>query len=116
MSEIEYASADDLITGDDAETVVDVSLPGGKSVQVRGLSRYEWFLAGKMAPDGDPNLFETHMVQMGLVNPAMTVKQVEAWRKKPGSTPALGAVSDRIRALSGHGEGAAKSNPGATGE
>lgn len=111
----EYASADDLVA-ESEESSEDVALPSGKTVRVRGLSRYEWFLAGKMSSDGDPNAFETSMVQMGLVTPSMSPKQVEAWRKRPGKSPDLAAVSGKIRELSGHGEGAAKSDPGAAGE
>ncbi|GIE46206.1 hypothetical protein [Actinoplanes lobatus] len=116
MSQIEYASADDLLAEIEEESGADVALPSGKTVRVRGLSRYEWFLAGKLSPDGDGNVFETHMVQMGLVAPSMSAAQVEAWRKRPGRAPDLGAVSDKIRELSGHGEAAQKSDPGAAGE
>lgn len=106
----EYASVDDLTaeTGEDATP--DIPLPSGKTVRVRGLSRFEWFLAGKGNNDSDPNVFETRMVAMGMVAPPMTEKQVEKWRKRPGSSPDVGVVSDKIRELSGHGEGADKSN------
>jgi len=106
----EYASIDDLTAETGEESAPDVLLPSGKTVRVRGLSRFEWFLAGKGNTDGDPNVFETRMVAMGMVAPPMTEKQVEKWRKRPGSSPDVGIVSDRIRELSGHGEGADKSD------
>lgn len=105
----EYASLDDLTADTGEESTPDVLLPSGKTVRVRGLSRFEWFLAGKGNNDSDPNIFETRMVAMGMVAPPMTEKQVEKWRKRPGSSPDVGVVSDRIRDLSGHGEGADKS-------
>jgi hypothetical protein len=104
----EYANVDDLTTEDEQSTP-DVVLPSGKTVRVRGLSRFEWFLAGKNS-DGDANVFETRMVAMGMVTPAMTEKQAEKWRKRSGSSPDVSAVSDKIRELSGHGEGADKSD------
>lgn len=108
----EYASAEDLFEPTEEDGPKDVALSSGRVVLVRGLSRYEWFLAGKTT-DGDANDFETKMIAMGLVSPAMTEKQVEKWRKKPGTVADLNAVSDRIRELSGAGEGADKSNTGA---
>ena len=104
----EYASADDLLA-EVEESSTDVPLPSGKTVRVRGLSRFEWFLAGK-GSDGDANAFETRLVEMGMVAPPMTEKQVEKWRKRPGSMPDVSAASDVIRKLSGMNEGADKSN------
>lgn len=104
----EYASADDLLSGDDVGPV-DVTLPSGRTVQVRGLSRYEYFLAGKTT-EGDGNAFEVQVIKMGMVAPAMTQAQVEKWRKRPGVIADVAAVSNRIRDLSGAGEGADKSS------
>jgi hypothetical protein len=104
---MEYASFDELI--EDEAGPQDVPLGGGRTVQVRGLSRFEWFLAGKDT-DGDANAFEVKMITMGLVTPKLSGKQVEAWRKRPGTVPDLSAVSDKIRELSGIGEGADKSS------
>lgn len=112
--DMDYASADDLFA-DDEETTQDVTLRSGKVVQVRGLSRFEWFLAGKNN-DGDANSFETRMVAMGMVTPSMTEKAIEKWRKRPGTVADLSAVSDRIRELSGAGDGADKSDVREVGE
>ncbi len=105
-----YAGADDLVGGADVDDAEDLVLPSGRRVRVRGLSRYEWFLAAKNSPDGEPNLFETQVVAMGLVIPAMTAAQVDRWRKRPGSYGDLSAVHDRIRPLTGVDEGAQKSD------
>jgi hypothetical protein len=105
----EYADFDALL-GPDAEDAGDVTLAGGRIVRVRGLSRYEWFLAGKKAPDGDANAFETVMISMGMVAPELSEKQVEKWRKQPGTMADLGKVSDAIRVLTGVDEGADKSD------
>lgn len=110
----EYASFESLAAADE-DGPVDVALSGGRIVQVRGLSRYEWFLAGK-GTDGDPNAFETRMVAMGLAEPKLSEKQVDAWRKRPGTVPDLSAVSDRIRQLTGIDEGADKSDVREVGE
>lgn len=109
-AEISYADADDLVSGGDGDDAEDLVLPSGRKVRVRGLSRYEWFLAGKNAPEGDPNLFETEIISMGMVAPAMTKGQVVKWRRRPGTYPDLSVVSDKIRTLTGVDEGAAKSN------
>lgn len=112
----EYASLDDLTAcGDGAE---DLTLPSGKVVRVRGLSRFEWFLVGKKANDhdGDGGVAETLLLKMGLVAPELSETQADRWRKQPGAGPDVAAASNKIRALTGVGEGADKSNPGATGE
>ncbi|MEV6306483.1 hypothetical protein AB0M02_44245 [Actinoplanes sp. NPDC051861] len=108
MSEI--ASIDDLFDGDDVTADVhELTLPNGKVVKVRGLSRYELILAGKGTEDGA--LIERRNIQMCMVEPAMTLGQVEAWQKRSragGGGYAL--VSKTIRDLSGLGEGADKSD------
>lgn len=104
----EYANFESLTAGGE-DGPVDIPLSGGRVVQVRGLSRYEWFLAGK-GTDGDANAFETRMITMGLSAPKLSDKQVDAWRKTPGTVADLSAVSDRIRELTGIDEGADKSD------
>lgn len=105
-----YAGADDLVDGAAGDDAEDLVLPSGRKVRVRGLSRYEWFLAGKNAPEGDPNLFETQIIAMGLIIPAMTPAQVGRWRRRPGTYPDLSVLSDKIRTMTGVDEGAAKSD------
>lgn len=105
----EYASTDDLIAGEDPAE--DLPLPSGRTVRVRGLSRYEWFLVGKRSSDNgnDGNVGEILMIKMGLVEPKMTDAQVTTWRKRSGAGRDIAAVSDRIRELTGVSEGADKS-------
>lgn len=103
----EYASADDLAADVSTVDTADVTLSTGKVVKVRGLSRYELLLNGKNTEDS--GLIERRNVACCMVEPRMTVGQVEAWQK--GSKPAdLGKVTAAIRDLSGLGEGADKSD------
>lgn len=103
----EYASIDDLLTGGVADDAQDVTLPDGKVVRVRGLSRYELLLTGKGTDD--TALIERRNVARCLVAPKMTEKQVEAWQK--ASRPdVFGVLTAAIRELSGLGEGARKSD------
>lgn len=104
----EYATFDDLAGGDD-DGPVDLTLPSGRIVQVRGLSRYEWFLAGKET-SGEPNGFEAYMISIGMTAPKLSRKQVDTWRRRPGTVRDLAVLSDRIRELTGIDEGADKSD------
>lgn len=103
----EYASADDLIAGDlgDGE---DFTLPSGQRVRVRGLSRYELMLNGKGTDDAQ--VIEARNVHSCLVEPKLTIKQVEAWQRQSLAGGDFRALSERIRDLSGLGEGAGKSD------
>lgn len=112
MSE-EYASFDDLIAGEEETT--EVVLPSGGRVKVRGITRYQWMLIGKMA-DGDGNTAETLLLHFGMVAPALSREQVEDWRKHPGASATVGKVSDAIRDLSGLAEGSPKSDMDASGD
>lgn len=103
----EYASFDDLNTAEELATE-DVTLPNGKVVKVRGLSRFEYMLAGK-DNDGDANKFENQFLRFGLVEPKLTVEQAEKWRKT-ANTKVVGPVSEAIRRLSGLGDDADKSD------
>lgn len=111
MSEQEYASFQDLTSGVAQE--VDLDLPGGGKVRVRGLSRYEYMLATKESRTGDDidlPLFEVMIVKFGLQRPALSRGQVEAWHKSPGAFADFQAVHERVMELSGKREGADKSN------
>lgn len=111
--EIEYASVDDLTSDEIQSGTADVTLPNGKVVKVRGLSRFELLLSGKGTDD--TALMERRNVARCMVAPPMTEKQVEAWQR--GSSPvALGLVTKAIRELSGLGEGADKSDVSADGD
>lgn len=105
-----YASLDDLLAATEGGPVgEDVTLPSGRKIRVKGLSRFEWFLAGKTS-DGDGNAFESIMIRMGMVRPEMTADQADAWRKMPGQVRDIAVAVDRIKHLSGVDEGAAKSD------
>lgn len=108
-----YASIEDL-TGPAEPETVDVTLPSGAVVKVRGLTRFELILSGKNTEDAA--LIERRNVSTCLVEPKMTLAQVEAWQKRPGSVRALGDITTAIRDLSGLGEDAAKSDVPADGD
>jgi hypothetical protein len=110
----EYASADELAEGDlgDGE---DFKLPSGKTVRIRGLTRYESMFStkGLMNADGiltDIALYERRQVVACVVQPKLTLAQVEQWQRKSGANGDLKALMDRIKELSGRGEGADKSD------
>lgn len=109
----QYASPEDLTAPIEPDTR-DVTLPNGKVVKVRGLTRFELMLNGKGTDD--PALIERRNVKLCMVEPRMTEAQVEKWQKSPGSVRAFGDLSSAIRELSGLSEGAAKSDPGSAGE
>lgn len=107
------ASADDLIGAASVETA-DVDLPTGQTVKVRGLTRFELILNGKDTEDAA--LIERRNVATCMLEPPMTVKQVEQWQKAPGSVKPLAAITAAIRDLSGLGEGAGKSDVAEAGD
>lgn len=120
MTDDEYASAEDLAEGDlgDGE---DLTLPSGKKVLVRGLTRYESMFATKGLMDADGVLtdiakYERRQVVACVIKPKLTLDQVERWQKKSGAGGDLKVLMDHIKALSGKGEGADKSDPGAAGD
>ncbi len=109
MSEI--ASFEDLTSGE--EEIHTVELSNGKCVRVRGLSRYEYMLAGKQSQvngETDVNVFENLIVHYGLVEPKLSKGQVEAWQKTPSKNADFAKVDKRIMQLSALDEGAEKSN------
>lgn len=103
----DYASIDELTCDEVSDNTADVTLPNGKVVKVRGLTRYELLLNGKNTDD--VLVIERRNVATCMVEPRMTEKQVEAWQKAK-SPAALGLVTKAIRDLSGLGEGAGKSD------
>jgi hypothetical protein len=110
----EYASADDLLAADPAgPETADIELPTGKVIKVRGMTRYELMLSRKDTEDIAE--IERRMLAFCMVEPRMTAKQVEAWQK--GSKPMVMApVIEKIRELSGLGEGAQKSGVDSAGD
>jgi len=91
----------------------EVEIPGVGTVTLRGLSRYELHLAGKGTED--PALVERRMISYAMVDPQLSVDDVEQWQKV---SPAgeLGPVTEKLRELSGLAEGAAKSGVAGPGE
>ncbi len=83
-----------------------VDLDGVGTVHVRGLSRFELLLAGKVGGD-DVALMERKMLSMAMVDPEMTEKDVEAWQK---NSPAgqIAPVVAKVNELSGVGQAASK--------
>lgn len=106
--EYEYATAASLLTPIEQAETQDVKLPSGAMVKVRGLTRRELLDAG--AGTDDNALIEARNVVYGLVQPRMTLAQVQEWQRSPGSVVAFAEVTNAIRDLSGLGEGAGKSD------
>lgn len=104
----EYASFDDLTAAPEGDPGEDFTLPSGRTVRVRGITRYEWLLLGKGTDDGAE--VERRLLKAGLVAPKLTDAQAKKWQNTPGQMQEIGAVTERIRDLSGLGEGAAKSD------
>jgi hypothetical protein len=102
----EYSSADDLTAGDlgDGE---DFTLPSGKTVRVRGLSRHELIFNGKGTEDAI--VIERRNLVSALVEPKLTLPQAEAWQRSSKAGGDIKALGEKIRDLSGLGEGAQKS-------
>lgn len=101
-----YSTVDELVTGD-LGGGEDVTLPSGRVVKVRGLSRYELIMNGKGTEDAA--LIERRNVACAMLEPKMTVGQVEAWQRASRAGGDLRALSEVIRDLSGIAEGAQKS-------
>lgn len=108
----DYANIDDLFGSTIPTETEDVTLSGGRVVQVRGLTRYELLLNAKGADDAVT--IESRNLATCLVAPKITVEQAVSWQKAspPGD---IGKVTDTIRKLSGLAEGAPKSNVSADG-
>lgn len=93
-----------LLGGGRIETET-VTIPGTtETVTVRGLSRMEMLLAGKL--DG-PARMEPRILHYGMVDPELTEKEAEQWMQ---TSPAgeLRPVMAAINRLSGMGQGADK--------
>lgn len=109
-----YATVDDLAHGDLDLGGDDFTLPSGKLVRVRGLSRYELMLNGKGTEDAI--VIERRNVATCMVEPEMSVTAVEKWQRHSAAGGDFAALSAKIRDLSGLGEGAAKSDVPADGD
>lgn len=105
----EYLTPDELIADDagDDEIGIDVELPSGGRIRVRGLSRAEHLWIGKGTDDAAE--IEARMLSKAMMQPTMSEAQIKAWQKKRGATKDLDTAGSAVRALSGFGEGAGKS-------
>jgi hypothetical protein len=110
----EYASFDDLVSGSLEDGAEDLELPSGKVVRVRGLSRYELMFNGKGTEDH--LVIEARNVKCCLVEPKLTIQQVEQWQRNSPAGGDFKVLSEKIRDLSGLKQGADKSDPGTAGE
>lgn len=106
--EVEYASAASLLAPIEQAETLDVELPSGLVVKVRGLTRAE--LLGAAEGTEQNSLIEARNVAAGLITPKMSLAQVQEWQRSAGSVVAFAKVTNAIRDLSGLGKGADKSD------
>lgn len=85
-----------------------LTLPSGGQVRVRGLSRNE---ALKLQDLDGVQERDNYVVMVGLVEPALSAADVEAWADAPGGAGDIVEISQAIARLSGMSEGAGKSGP-----
>lgn len=102
----DYTTADDLIAADLPGE--DVTLPSGKKIRVRGLSRAELIKHG--GPDTPPELVEARHVAACLVHPKITLSQAQKWQAAEPAGGDFKVLSEKIRDLSGLGKDAQKSD------
>lgn len=103
-----YATADECAAGDLDLDGEDLTLPSGKRVRIRGLSRHELMFNGKGTDDNI--LIERRNVVACLVVPKMTMAQVEAWQRNSSAGGDFKTLSEAIRDRSGLAVGADKSD------
>lgn len=109
----EYASVEELTADEVTGNAEDVTLPNGKKMLVRAMSRYELQQAGKGTEDG--SVVEARMLAACIVKPKMTVAQVQEMQRAKGPNFLKDAVN-KMRELSGLTEGAGKSDVAADGD
>lgn len=85
----------------------EVEIAGVGVVTVRGLSRAELLLAGKLSDQGAA-VMERRMLAYAMVDPAMSEADVERWQS---AAPAgeIQPIVAKVNELSGIGQGADKS-------
>ncbi|WP_433368363.1 hypothetical protein ACQPZX_41420 [Actinoplanes sp. CA-142083] len=103
----EYASEDDLTAETAEDCAEDFTLTSGKVVRLRGLTRAEHLWIGKGTDDAAE--IEARMVSKAMLIPAMSISKVKKWQET-GRSSAVSEISNKVRELSGFGEGADKSN------
>ncbi|HEX2551808.1 MAG TPA: hypothetical protein VHK64_09465 [Nocardioidaceae bacterium] len=109
----EYASEEDLVAETAEGGAEDFTLKSGKVVRLRGLTRAEHLWIAKGTEDAAE--IEARMLSKALIAPVMTVEKVKKWQAS-GRSRSVSEISDKVRQLSGFGEGADKSDPGAAGD
>lgn len=84
----------------------EVEIPNVGTVTVRGLSRIELLLAGKLSDQG-PAAMERRMLAFAMVDPEMSEGDVERWQQ---SAPAgeIQPIVAKVNELSGIGRDAQK--------
>lgn len=109
-----FASIDDLFGHNAAAAdTEDVDLPGGLRVRVRGLTRFELLVNAKGTDASQ--VIEARNLATCLLEPRMSVEQVERWQRS--TTPnVIAPVVEALRRLSGLADGAQKSNVQADGD
>lgn len=110
----EYASFEDISPVDEGDGGVDMTLPSGRRVRVRGMSRYELVLSGKGTDDA--SVIETRNLRTCVLQPKLSSGQIEALYRNRNATPDVLAMLMKIRELSGLNEGADKSDVPEVGE
>jgi hypothetical protein len=107
-NETGYASFDDLLEATNAAADTrDVTLPSGRRVKVRGLSRYEIHVGGKME---DAFELECFNLSTCLVSPKISRGQAAAWIRKATAGGDIAELTKVIRDLSNFGKAAEKSD------
>lgn len=89
-----------------ADNTGTVEIEGVGTVTVRGLTRFEFMMLNKKYGDPGPEQ-ERETLAMCMVQPAMTVAEVEMWQKVSPATE-INLVASEINRLSGIGKGADK--------
>ena len=105
-SDNKYVSADYLTNGIDLPKE-DHELADGTLVRLRALSRAEVLRIQTVGKD-KPLELERLTLAAGMVIPRMTAEQVATWQGNDPAGGDIGRVMEKIRDLSGLGEGAAK--------
>lgn len=102
-----YATAGDLFGAAAAVDGEDFTLKSGMMIRVRPISREANLELGK----GDPGVptMEARLLAAGVIEPRMSVQGWLDFIKK-ASTTQVSEISDKVRHLSGMGEGADKSS------
>lgn len=103
----EYASFDELATETADDGAEDFTLSSGKTVRLRGLTRAEHLWIGKGTEDAAE--IEARMLSKAMIQPPMSLQQAKSWQAT-GKSNSVAEVTDKIRELSGFGQGAAKSD------